>query len=405
MVRVGIVLSQQANQSLGTDVRVTSILRGFEDLGIHPVLFVPGGEAGRKLDEDRITLGSGNQPRFELVQLVARNVLSLPLLGNLVLRSPQLVRRHIAGLSESLRALDPDVDILQGEQQPASLAAIDTGRELNIPSVADLHGVWSEELVAYESTKRGSKAYNNIRSLESEILREADHVTVVSPEMRDYLLEHFSAAPEKITVVPSGAFPRVESVPLHERPTRVVFAGMLSPVQNIPLLLGAMAVVRETRPDVQFFVTDRGELARQVKSRCERMGLRAEFFWFEDAEEFFAFLASCDVGLVPVNLDRGIVHPTKLYTYMSAGLPIVANRVGPWSEIVADEDIGVVTENTPEDFARGILELLNNPRRIQECGQRGLDLLRTKFAYTREAQKFVEIYTRLTEDGNGQLRQ
>lgn len=335
--------------------------------------------------------------RFDAVQRAARYLMAAPTLGNALFWSPRILRRQIESLARDLVSLAPDVDVLQGEQQIAALAAVRAGRTLGLPVVADLHGIWSEELIAYGSMRRGGPADRNVRALDSTIATSADHVTVVSTQMQDYLISKLSADPSKISVVLNGALPQVGSVPVRPNPHRLVFAGNLSPIQNIKLLLQAVSIVCEKHPQIEFHLTARGELTRAVRNQCQKLGLPASFFWFEDPVPFFSFLASCDVGLLPANNDPGrqMAYPAKLYSYMAVGLPIVTNRIGSWSDIVEEEQIGIVTDDNPSSFAEGISKLLERPDLIRWYGERALSLLRTKYAYSKEIDKFAAIYSNL----------
>jgi glycosyltransferase involved in cell wall biosynthesis len=67
-----------------------------------------------------------------------------------------------------------------------------------------------------------------------------------------------------------------------------------------------------------------------------------------------------------------MAYPQKLYDYLSVGLPIVANEIGAWTKIIKENRVGIVTDNNPKAFAHGILEFLQNPELIHECGQRGI---------------------------------
>ncbi len=381
---------------MGTDIRVSNIRRGFDSLGIESTVFAPTRNGSDGRDGSPSVLGP-KELRFAFVQRLARHLMAAPALGNALFWSPALLRRQIESLAKNLVSLEPDVDVLQGEQQLGSLAAMHAGQTLGLPVVADLHGIWSEELVATGSTRRGGRADRNIRALDSAIATAADHVTVVSTQMQKYLVSEMSADPSRVSVVLNGALPRVTSVPVRTDPRRLVFAGNLSPIQNIKLLLEAVSIVYENNPRIELYLTDKGELTKAVKNQCQRMGLPARFFWFEDSERFFRFLASCDVGLLPANNDPGrqMAYPAKLYSYMAVGLPIVANRIGSWSDIVEEEQIGIVTDNTPSSFANGVMELLEDPNRIQWHGERALALLRTKYAYAKEIEKFAAIYSNL----------
>jgi len=342
-----------------------------------------------------VSLSTGG--RFDVAERVARQLLATPAIGNALFWSSSALRRQIGVLAKALISIHPEVDVLQGEQQLASMAAVEAGRVLGLPVVADLHAMWSEELLDYGSTKRGSRADRNIRRLESAILRDADHVSVVSLEMREHLVSNLSADPSKISVIRNGAHPQIPTARPHPNPRRIVFAGMLSQLQNIGLLLEALPIVCHEMPDVEVYLTDKGKLADFIKRQCRKARLPVRFFWFQNPNRFYEFLASCDVGLLPANDDpsRRMVHPTKLYAYMSVGLPIVTNRSASWSDIVDEEKIGIVTDSTPTGFANGILEMLRNPSRIQSCGERALTLLQTKYAYTKEVNTFGAIYSKL----------
>ncbi len=177
-MRVGILLSQPANQSLGTDNRVSGILKGLDSLGVETLVLVQGEVKNGRPGLNPLDLRRTRQPSG-LTQRFARRFLASPALGNAIFWSPLLLRRQIGLLAKGVISLNPDVDVLQGEQQLASMAVVEAGRALGLPAVADLHAIWSEELVALGSTQRGGRADRNIRALESAIVAGADHVSVV----------------------------------------------------------------------------------------------------------------------------------------------------------------------------------------------------------------------------------
>jgi glycosyltransferase involved in cell wall biosynthesis len=373
------------------------LVSGFESLGIEPLLMIPG----RMVEGDGVAggiyLGGQSLQGFGKFPTMVRNLLACPVLGNLLFRSNTPIQQQANAISNRVLAIHPDFDMIQAEQQVASIAGITLGRELGIPVIADFHGVWSEELVALGSVKRDGIAFRNVRALEEMILRESDQVTVVSEEMREFLLLEFGADPSRISVVPNimSACSAVASTRTH--PRRVIFAGMLSPLQNAGLLVKSLAIVAAAEPDVEFFLTDRGEHSGQVKRACKRMGLPTTFFWHESPSEFLSFLASCDIGLLPAmpDLDRRVGYPSKLLNYMSVGLPVVANRCGPLTDVIENEGFGVVTDDSAEDFARGIVSLLRDPKRVQECGARGLELFKARYGSPQAVRRLSEVCERL----------
>ncbi len=400
-MRIGFLLSQPMGQSLGTDSRIAGLVEGLESLGIDAMVFVPG-RTDRNSETNHISVGAYGLSGPERLQGALRNLLSAPVLGNLLFRNTALLREQARALSDEIVRLAPDIHLIQGEQQLASLAVIRAARDLGIPAVADIHGIWSEELVALGSVRRGARAFEQVRALEAEILAGADLTLVVSAEMKEFLVSEFGADPGTVAVVPNTAHPRVPSVPVRAAPRRAVFAGMLTHLQNVRLLVDGMAIAAKEVPDIEFHLTERGEAYGQVKKACARRRLPARFFWHETHEDLFRFLASCDVGLLTArtDLDNRVGYPSKLFDYMSVGLPIVANRAGSWSDIIERDGLGVVTDSTPAGFAAGIVELVRDPCRIGECGARGLELLRTKYAQGPATEKLAQLYGDLRGNGS-----
>jgi glycosyltransferase involved in cell wall biosynthesis len=56
--------------------------------------------------------------------------------------------------------------------------------------------------------------------------------------------------------------------------------------------------------------------------------------------------------------------------------------------------VGVVTDSTPEGFAEGILKLLENPKLLNECGRRGIELVTQELNYYKSAEKLLDLYKR-----------
>jgi glycosyltransferase involved in cell wall biosynthesis len=80
---------------------------------------------------------------------------------------------------------------------------------------------------------------------------------------------------------------------------------------------------------------------------------------------------------------------------LSVGIPVVANDIGGWTKVIEQEEIGVLTESTPEAFGKGVLQLLQNPEMRYELGKRCLELSKTKFNIDRIAMLLKEQYHRL----------
>jgi glycosyltransferase involved in cell wall biosynthesis len=119
---------------------------------------------------------------------------------------------------------------------------------------------------------------------------------------------------------------------------------------------------------------------RQAQSQAERAGLGgiAIFAGERPAPEMPAYLAASDVLVSPRS--RGTNTPLKIYQYLRSGKAIVATRLLTHTQVLSD-DIAILTEASPEAFARGILEAIDDPFRAAQIGQRARALAETKYSY------------------------
>ena len=83
--------------------------------------------------------------------------------------------------------------------------------------------------------------------------------------------------------------------------------------------------------------------------------------------------------------------PSKIYSYLYAGKPIVATDI-PAHNQVLNNDLAILVKPEKNDLARGIIELLKNPEKAQRMGQRGRKFVLEKYNYSTYVEKVERIY-------------
>ncbi len=91
-------------------------------------------------------------------------------------------------------------------------------------------------------------------------------------------------------------------------------------------------------------------------------------------------ISSCTAGILTSNDDfpRRFGPASKLYDYLSMGVPVVANDIGSWTQIISDEQVGLLSENNPEKFAEKILIFVNDSDLSKNYGQNGIHLVQMR---------------------------
>jgi glycosyltransferase involved in cell wall biosynthesis len=400
-MKVGFVLSQPFGKSIGTDVRISGLLEGLARLGveIHLITLFP---ETVPIESKNIIVYSSSDLKSKFSSTAFnfyRNLGNHPFLFRKFLSSKSMVTFNNSSISNSIYNIvrDLELDVLQAEQPIASLACIKLKDKLDVPVIADFHGIWAEELVASGLIQYGDSSYNTIFELEAEICTSADSILVVSEEMKNYLVKSFNCSSNKISLIPNATFLRFESPKRVGHASKVIHSGTLHPWENVELFVESIPFVSKNYSDARFFITKKGAKLEKIQNLARNLGVNPEFFWVNDNSAFFEFLRSCDVGVISstAHIARQMAYPAKLYDYLSVGLPIVANDIGGWTGIIKRYKLGIVTDNNPKAYADGILELLNNPDLIYEYGQNGIDLVRRSMNYDESAKLLLQVYERL----------
>jgi glycosyltransferase involved in cell wall biosynthesis len=80
---------------------------------------------------------------------------------------------------------------------------------------------------------------------------------------------------------------------------------------------------------------------------------------------------------------------------MSVGLPIVANDIGGWTEIIKKEHVGLVTSDNPKEFGEVLIDLLSDLKVMQSCAISGLQLIAKRYNWDNSAQVLLQVYENL----------
>lgn len=89
-------------------------------------------------------------------------------------------------------------------------------------------------------------------------------------------------------------------------------------------------------------------------------------------------------------------QPTKLFEYMSAGLPVIASDFPLWREIVDGSGCGLLVDPMlPNSIASAMIWMLDHPEEAQEMGRRGREAVLQQYSWEAEAQNLRKLYVRL----------
>lgn len=396
---VGFVISHPSQTSLGSLERVNDLIHNLSDLGVECHIFTPFSYTVKEqkgLVIHHVPLLTSRYNLMDKLYNLIRKTLSSPFwCRNFILRK-KFLEKMINDFANQLFniIMDSEIDIIHGVQEIAAAACVKLKESFKKPVFVDFQNIWAEELVATKVIKKTSQQYQMVQNLEERILKTADRVTVDYTGIKEYMKLHYNFDTDKVIPVPLGGIPRFEDVKEKSRPFKVAYIGLVNHRAHVDLFVNSMPLVLKSEPETNFFITKKGELLNDIMESSKNLNVSPEFFWYSDRDEFFEFLSSCHVGVLPSSIDtaRRIGIPKKLFDYMSVGLPIVANDIGTWTNIIKEEQLGILTEDNLYSFAEGIQTLLQNESLALECGRRGLKLIKAKFNSKKSARILLNEY-------------
>lgn len=136
--------------------------------------------------------------------------------------------------------------------------------------------------------------------------------------------------------------------------------------------------------------------------RCELESLpgwaRTRYLGQVDRNAVNRLLAGASAGLVLFHPEPNHIHsqPTKLFEYLSAGIPAIASDFGHWSNTLDLADCGMfVDPMNPDAIAEAMASLLGDVRGASEMGRIGRRKVEEKFTWEIEARKLKKLYAEI----------
>ena len=198
--------------------------------------------------------------------------------------------------------------------------------------------------------------------------------------------------PEKYALPPAGDPSRGLSEELSDT-KKVLYLGDIFPRSGMDILMEAMKnyVIKEY-PDASCTIVGTGDVEMINKWRNEKwLHFGTGNYWGMPEIMAKAYLATIP-RYVGGFLD--ITIPLKLFDYMSAGRPVVATECLATAKFIRENEIGIITKDTPESLAEGIIRLFNEPDLAKGLGRNAASAIRSKHSWHHRAEELIRILER-----------
>lgn len=269
----------------------------------------------------------------------------------------------------------------------------------------DHHDINPELFEAKFGGKKGF-FYKLVCWLEQFTFATADVSIATNESYRSIATTRGGMDPKKVFVVRSG--PKLERMVIQPpvealkngRKHLVGYVGVMGKQEGIDLLLQCVhhMVHKMGRTDVQFGLVGGGTSLDDMKLMAQNLGV-ADYVTFTgrvpDAD-MLNMLNTADVCVNPdvANEMNDKSTMNKIMEYMALGKPIVQFDLTE-GRFSAQEASMYAQRNSPEDMARCIVELLDDPKRREEMGAYGRHRVVNELEWRFEVPKLLAAYDKL----------
>jgi glycosyltransferase involved in cell wall biosynthesis len=293
-------------------------------------------------------------------------------------------------------------DAVHSHEEGAAIGLV-ISAALGVPHLYDMHSSLPQQLENFAFSDSAVLRWLFTR-LERIAVRRSRVTIVICPHLQETAR---NVAPEAHTILienapGSGNAPVVgsgrdirRSLGIGDSAPMVLYTGTFEPYQGLDLLFAAAKTVLAERPDVKFVLAGgKPDQVAQARMRAAALGADGIIFTGEQPSEVIpSFLDAADALVSPRR--TGTNTPLKIYQYLSSGRVIVATRLLTHTQVLSD-DVAILTEPAPAEFARGILRAVDDPALAARLGQAARRLAETRYTYDAYLQKTREACAALS---------
>lgn len=177
----------------------------------------------------------------------------------------------------------------------------------------------------------------------------------------------------------------------------LLFVGRLTKQKNIPFLLTCFQKIIKDFSNVRLVIIGEGEKER-LKDLAKKLNIENKVEWIKGVPYFKIpqYFKAVDIFVLP-SLYEGF--PRVLMEAAMAGKPIVSTNVGGIEDIIEDGKNGfVINQGNEKNFVEKVLFLLQNPTIAQRMGEKGQEIMETKFSPQETLLKQIEIWNELAKE-------
>lgn len=211
----------------------------------------------------------------------------------------------------------------------------------------------------------------------------------------DYLADYAHHHNDNVVIIPTTIdLSEYHQVPFTEKETVCIgWSGSITTIRHFGMAIPVLKAIKEKYGKrVKFKVIGDGNY------RNEELGIQG-LAWKKDTE--LQELAGIDIGIMPLPDDEWAKGKCGLkgLQYMALGIATVMSPVGVNSEIIQDEENGMLA-STDEEWIQKLSKLIDDSSLRRKCAENGRTTVEEKYSVDAVKGDYLKYFTQLTSKNN-----
>jgi glycosyltransferase involved in cell wall biosynthesis len=286
-------------------------------------------------------------------------------------------------------------------------------REIPKPFIQTIHGVLADEYIQSLKSKSPSlrmelaKIFMKyLAGIEKETAREATLIVTVSRYSAEKIVLLYDVNETKIRIVPNGVDPQRFKPDEDYREVKdsiggnnkhvILFVGNLIPRKGLHFLIEAAKHVIKENKDTKFVVVGDGPLKNYLVSYSKELGVAGNFVFLGNVPEVMLHqLYNCADVFASPSIQEG--QGITLLEAQATAKPVVAFDVSAISEVVKNNETGLLVKRDSLELADAISHLLSDSSLREKMGRSGREFVSKNFSWDVLAQDMFQVYSEALE--------
>jgi glycosyltransferase involved in cell wall biosynthesis len=288
-------------------------------------------------------------------------------------------------------------DLIHAVEESVFMAAI-IKKLTGIPFVYDMDSALVDQMV--EKHPRFHRVQPMLDRWVGAAIRLSEGIVAVCPALVDVARRH---DPSKLvaliedTTLLDGHYSGAEPIRDPQRDgTLFLYVGNLERYQGIDLLLDAFAQAAGRMVGTLALIGGNPADIARYQEQARQLGItdRVQFLGPRPLEDLGGYLHQADV-LVSPRL-TGSNTPMKIYSYLDAGVPVLATRLATHTQVLTDQ-VAMLVEPNPAAMADGMIRLAQGAELRSRLAINARELAQREFTRAAADRKLASFYRQITK--------